>query len=298
LMAVVQYLLAVTELRALAVFVAGLAGIAGGILVGRFTNRKKAFTPAIENAPPQGHKKALSGALASYGLLTILLTLTTLIKPLNNVLRQVIWQMNYPEVATAQNFITAAGHGTVIRPFLHPGTYIFLTACVTVFAFWHLKFNRADSWKPALACTYRSALPASVGVISMVCLSTLMDHSGMTMLLAQGLSNIMGAAFPLVSPLIGVLGAFATGSNNNSNVLFAPLQKNAALILGLDPRLLLAAQTTGGALGSMLAPAKLIVGCSTTGLKGRDGEVLRHTLVYGLVISLGLGILALLVSIL
>ena len=66
--------------------------------------------------------------------------------------------------------------------------------------------------------------------------------------------------------------------------------------LRIDPRLLLAAQTAGGALGSMIAPAKLIVGCSTVGLKGREGDVLRRTLFYGLGSGLLLGGLALLFS--
>jgi lactate permease len=110
------------------------------------------------------------------------------------------------------------------------------------------------------------------------------------------MASLMGAAFPLVSPLVGILGAFATGSNNNSNVLFAPLQKSAAALLGIDPRLLLATQTAGGALGSMLAPAKITVGCSTVGLKGREGDVLRRTLLPGLLIGLLLGAIALLFS--
>jgi len=118
----------------------------------------------------------------------------------------------------------------------------------------------------------------------------------MTQLLAQTLSHWMGTAFPLVSPLVGILGAFATGSNNNSNVLFGPLQKQVAQMLGILPALLIATQTAGGAIGSMLAPAKIIIGCSTTGLKGRDGEVLRMTVPYGLGIGLGLGALALIVS--
>jgi lactate permease len=103
----------------------------------------------------------------------------------------------------------------------------------------------------------------------------------------------MGSAFPLVSPMVGVLGAFATGSNNNSNVLFAPLQNSVAVLLAIDPRVLLSAQTAGGALGSMIAPAKLAVGCSTVGLKGREGEVLRRTLGYCLGIALLIGVLAL-----
>jgi lactate permease len=121
-----------------------------------------------------------------------------------------------------------------------------------------------------------------------------MEHAGMTQLLAQGAARLMGAAFPLVSPLVGMLGAFATGSNNNSNVLFAPMQKTVAVLLAMDPRLLLAAQTTGGALGCMIAPAMIAVGCSTVGLKGHEGDVLRRTLLYGIGIGLLMGALALL----
>jgi lactate permease len=120
-----------------------------------------------------------------------------------------------------------------------------------------------------------------------------MEHVGMTQMLANGMAAFMGSMFPLVSPLVGVLGAFATGSNTNSNVLFAPMQKSVAHLLSVDARLLLATQTTGGALGSMIAPAKIAVGCSTVGLKGREGEVMRRTLQYSIGISLALGILAL-----
>ena len=112
----------------------------------------------------------------------------------------------------------------------------------------------------------------------------------MTILLAQGLSQTMGAAFPLFSPLVGMLGAFATGSNTNSNVLFAPLQQKVALFLRVSPVILVSSQTAGGSIGSMISPAKLVVGCSTTKLKGHDGEVLRYTLPAGILIGLLVGI--------
>ena len=54
--------------------------------------------------------------------------------------------------------------------------------------------------------------------------------------------------------------------------------------------LILAAQTTGGSLGSMLAPAKIIVGCSTAGLSGEEGQVLRKTITYGVIIAAVIGI--------
>jgi len=45
----------------------------------------------------------------------------------------------------------------------------------------------------------------------------------------------------------------------------------------------------------MLAPAKVIVGCSTAGLAGREGEVLKRTLTYGLVITGAIGLVTWLV---
>ena len=46
----------------------------------------------------------------------------------------------------------------------------------------------------------------------------------------------------------------------------------------------------GGAVGSVFAPAKVVVGCSTAGLAGREGPVLRLNLIYGLVIIAIIGV--------
>jgi len=70
---------------------------------------------------------------------------------------------------------------------------------------------------------------------------------------------------------IGALGAFMTGSNTNSNVLFGLLQTRTAELLGYSLPLVLAAQTAGGAVGSIFAPTKIVVGASTAGMAGQEG---------------------------
>jgi len=152
--------------------------------------------------------------------------------------------------------------------------------------------------KAAGVATYRSGLLPSLGILIMVGLATLMDYCGMSFLLAKGAATFLGGAFPVVSPLIGVLGAFATGSNNNSNVLFGSLQKNASVLLGLRPELLSASQTAGGSLGSMLAPAKITVGCSTVKEVGREGQVLRQTVPFGIAAALLIGLVTWLLQLL
>ncbi|NPV75537.1 MAG: L-lactate permease [Anaerolineae bacterium] len=280
LMATVQYSMATSGLIPLAALIAGLAGLLAGLWFNRNLSapatESSAFTP-------------LKGALSSYGGLVFATVLITLPGPLHTALFKIAWIPLFPQVETSQGFLTPAGPGTIFRFFLHPGAPISAAAFFSYRLYRLFNLLPKGSWRQVTRRTVASAGHASLGVIATVGLSTLMDHCGMTLLLAQGLSAVMQMAYPLVSPLVGMLGAFATGSNNNSNVLFASLQKNAAILLGLDPRWLLAAQTAGGSLGSMVAPAKIIVGCSTVGLKGRDGEVLRITLLYGLVIGLLIG---------
>ena len=69
-------------------------------------------------------------------------------------------------------------------------------------------------------------------MLALVGMAMAMDHSGMTFVLARGLSEVAGPLYALVSPFIGLLGAFMTGSNTNSNVVFTSLQMSTAELLG------------------------------------------------------------------
>jgi lactate permease len=63
-------------------------------------------------------------------------------------------------------------------------------------------------------------------------------------------------------------------------VLFGLLQTRTAELLGYSLPLVLAAQTAGGAVGSIFAPTKIVVGASTAGLAGQEGLILRRLLLY------------------
>lgn len=285
--ALTQYLIGLTGVIPLSSFTAAIAGIGGGLLLTRRPPGQKIRA----SASPQ-----LRAGLLSYGVLFGSILVVSIIKPLNQLLAGVRLNSWFPQVATNDGLITAAGPGFIYKPFTHPGVWILFSAVVAAVVLPRVTRSGTAHLKASLLGTWHSALPASLGTIFMIGLSSLMEHTGMTQLIAQGLSLAFGSVYPLVAPLVGTLGAFATGSNTNSNILFGPMQKGVAALLAISPVILLAAQTTGGALGSMIAPAKLAVGGSTNTMKGREGEILRLTLPIGLGCTLIIGVLALILS--
>lgn len=118
------------------------------------------------------------------------------------------------------------------------------------------------------------------------------NWSGMTVTLGRVLT-VTGKAFPFVSAFLGWLGVFITGSDNSSNALFCNMQKVTADSLGINPVLTVATNSTGGVAAKMISPQSLVVGTSSTGLAGREGDLFRFTLPYSLLITLLVAVIAL-----
>ncbi len=291
----VQTGLAIGGLWNLAGFGAGLAGLAVGALATRLPRyQQPAPGEAKEPVEPSrdGPTMSLSLALAPYVLLVFVVAVAELWPWLHGILNRVQIRFTFPGVQTGYGWTTPAGTGRSISVFGHAGA---LLAYVSLAGY--ILYRRTGHYTSGVArriarSTVRSAVPSSIGIASMVGFAVAMDNSGMTYVLAQGLSQVAGSFYPLVAPFIGLLGAFMTGSNTNSNVVFAPLQQQAAALLQINALVILGAQTTGGSLGSMLAPAKVIVGCSTAGLAGQEGQVLKKTLWPGLLVAGVVGFLA------
>ena len=281
--ALTQYLVGLSGMIPLSSFSAAIVGILGGYLLSRINSKDAGkVTPSAQ----------LKGGLLAYGFLFASVMIVSLIRPLNQWLSGVRLSSNFPEVISNTGIITAAGPGYILKPLTHPGTLILLTMLFAIIALPRITGAQTAGVRKALKASFHSGLPASIGATLMIGLSTLMEHTGMTQLIADGLSHSFGSVYPLVSPLVGTIGAFATGSNVNSNILFGPMQKSVAELLKISAVILLAAQTTGGSLGSMIAPAKLAVGGSTNSMKGREGEILRITLPVAVFIVIIIGLAA------
>lgn len=119
-------------------------------------------------------------------------------------------------------------------------------------------------------------------------------NSSMLYIMAHALANIFQGSYFLVSPVIGVLGAFMSGSCTVSNTLFASLQFETATLLAMPQVLIVALQNMGGAIGNMICVNNIVSVCATTGTNGNEGKLIRTNIIpcaiYCIVVAVIVGI--------
>jgi lactate permease len=289
ILGIVQYLLATNGLWTVATSGASIVALGAAFLlirIGLVGKEKKSSTqPQIDCKETEQTKPSLYLSISVYLILILLSAAINLIPSLNNFLGQVKLTYKFPEIISNLGWITAPENGRVISLFTHPGM-ILLEASIIAFALFRRKnFLDKKSYKKIITSVKKSGMQSSIAIFFTVSIAVVMSHTGMISILAMGLSNLVSSTlYPAITPFIGALGAFISGSNNNSNILFTKLHMQTAQLMGLNVNLILAAQSAGGALGSIFAPAKVIVGCSTVGLVGKEGQVLKKLIKYGLLL--------------
>jgi lactate permease len=116
---------------------------------------------------------------------------------------------------------------------------------------------------------------AFLTVAAVLALAYVMNQSGQTLTIGNWIAAT-GAFFAFLSPILGWLGTAVTGSDTSANALFATLQQAAAERAGLDPTLLVAANTSGGVVGKMISPQNLTIAATAVGILGREGDLFRY----------------------
>lgn len=161
-----------------------------------------------------------------------------------------------------------------------PGVVFIVVALLTIAIHGMKGEEVAGAWKDAGSQVTGAAIALLFGV-AMVNIfrytnvsSDVMDGS-MLNIMARGLAALAGKAYIAVAPLIGVLGAFMSGSNTVSNTLFAGLQYETATILAMPQVLIVALQNNGGAIGNMVCVNNVVSACATTGTIGNEGRIIK-----------------------
>lgn len=178
------------------------------------------------------------------------------------------------------------GTSTLIEfePLKNPGIFPFLfVALFSIFLFGMNQKQIKAAWRESFD---RIKGPA-IALVFAVPMVRLMMQSGnnpeglasMPLMLAAYISNISGAIWPFVSPFIGALGTFISGSNAVSNMLFSLFQYAVAEETGISRILIVSLQIMGGGVGNMIGIHNIIAASATVGLSGVEGEVLKKTII-------------------
>ena len=225
--------------------------------------------------PAEGRSIGAVSAWAPYAVVGGLLVLTRLpALPFREFLSGVV--IRWPD-------IFGSGINASAAPLFLPGA-VFIAA--SLFAVVAHRMNGGQV-RRAVSASLRSTGLASVALVFTVPMVQVFLNTGggaaglasMPIALAEGAAQIAGSAWPFFAPFIGGLGAFVAGSNTVSNMMFSLFQFGVGERLAVDPGWVVALQAVGGAAGNMICVHNVVAASAVVGLVGREGAVIRRTLV-------------------
>lgn len=273
-----------------------LPGLLGTLILWAAGHTALYRMPVSSSGAVHSERLSFRWAFLPYALLTVL-SIVAQVPALKEGTAALRFALSFPSQTTALGFmVEPADAYAPIRLVGHPAPLLLISAVIT-----YVVYTRRGIWKAGAAsrawhATVRQTTSTTIGVALMVMMALVVADSGMAAVLAQGAEALGAQLYVLTSPFIGLLGAFVTGSNTNSNVMFGPLQLYASRALALSTLLVAAAQTLGGSIGSGVAPDKALIGVSVVGQGSQEGEVMRQALPYGLLCVLVIGLEVLIVS--
>ena len=150
----------------------------------------------------------------------------------------------------------------------------------------------------------KQVAPAALTLIIAVSLTQIMIQSqtntadilGMMEALSRALAMGAGGLLPAISPWIGIIGSFMTGSNTTSNILFSVLQYNAAETVGISRTIAVSLQNVGGGIGNMVSVLNVAAICGVVGITGREGDLLRKAIIPMALFALFAGLFGMLLT--
>jgi lactate permease len=182
-----------------------------------------------------------------------------------------------------------------------PGTMPFIPIAILTGLLHRMDTSEMGAaWRRSIA----QVAPAALTLVIAVSMTQVMIQSqtntadllGMMEALSRALAMGAGGLLPMVSPWVGAIGSFMTGSNTSSNILFSVLQYDAAQTIGLSRTIVVSLQNVGGGLGNMVSVLNVAAICGVVGITGREGDLLRKAVVPMALFALFAGLFGMLLT--
>ena len=281
------YAMNIIGMAQLASLGAAVGGCAATMIYARLRSTK---APTVKDTPQD--KPTMGFLTACFPYLTLIaVSIVSQISAIKSVLSRFAWGFDYPSLQTSLGYtIDEVKMYSKIQWFSHPAPVLLLSALIGYVVYVRSAGVNPNIMGKALSSTVKKCISTSVGIATMVMMALIMSDSGMTLLLAEGIGQVVGAFYPIFSPFIGVLGSFLTGSNTNSNIMFGMLQFETAQVLGKSGVIMAALQSVGGSLGVSISPSSIMMGATNVGLTGQEDKIMAVTLKYCIPITLLLGV--------
>ncbi|MDO5331194.1 MAG: L-lactate permease [Bacillota bacterium] len=187
-----------------------------------------------------------------------------------------------------------------------PGIIPFVLVCLITFGLHKMPKEKISA---SFKDTCKQIVGAFIAIIFGCALTEIYRYTGgadaaidtsMLLSIAYALANLFQGAYIIIAPLIGVLGAYMSGSNTVSNTLFSSLQYTTADVLKYSPIIMVALQSIGGAAGNMVCVNNVVSACATTGTSGNEGKIIKANflpcIIYCAVAILVLGVGCILIA--
>ena len=155
------------------------------------------------------------------------------------------------------------------------GTAILVATIITI-------LTSKISWGEAieeLGATWKQLQTPILMICLVMSVANVMNYAGMITSIALAVAAV-GAIFPLLSPIIGWIGVFVTGSVVNNNILFAGLQATTAQQIGVSPTLLVASNTAGGVMAKIVSPQSIAIAAAAVNSAGEESKITSMAIKY------------------
>lgn len=223
-------------------------------------------------------------AVLPYLLIVILSILFYILQPTLSI------SFDFPGYETALGAVVPSEEEYVTFNILkYPFSVIMMASLVSMLLFYKKGVLNADVGKSILHKTVKKCTPTSITIVFLLGTAVVMMDAGMINEIADFLVSTTKNMYPMVASFIGMLGAFVTGSNTNSNIMFGSLQEIAATSIGMSASIMCAVQSIGASVGCAISPSTVSLGATAAQVIGEESKIYRKTLVPVLLTILLLG---------
>ena len=158
------------------------------------------------------------------------------------------------------------------------GTAILITILITVLMAKKVSFGDAGR---LFGVTFKELWLPILTICFILAISKITTYGGLSSAMGQGIAKA-GNVFPVLSPILGWIGVFMTGSVVNNNSLFAPIQASVAQQIGTSGSLLVASNTVGGVAAKLISPQSIAIATAAVKQVGKESDLLKMTLKYSI----------------